>query len=257
MNTQSRQDMVPKSFQLFSISLCGIWLAGCAGGQTPPIRVEPATLTQSYDYTRPVEAAGKSRPVYVLPNVSYGWTPAKVDDQNQWVGGHYIATVVEPGHWSTQEEAEISGRPFVHAGDGKPVVPVLDRDPGATGNGPAEIDVSQMAGQIADLQKKLPAAQDNAAIEQLLIAGVHGQTPNDHPIDAPTIDTNAPSLTTKRGLLTLKRKPVGMVESIPVFDGLEKATVRYLPDRRVSVEWRGKETIFEFSKERQEYELVR
>ncbi len=232
--------------------LAGTFLAGCAGGRPPAMVVDPATVTQSYDYTKPVEAAGKSRPVYVLPNVSYGWMPAKVDEQNQWIGGHYVATVVEPGHWATLEEAEISGRPYVFAGGGKPIVPVLERSPGPTGNGAAEIDISQMAGQIAEIQKQLPALKQNDEIEQLLIAGA--QRPDNN---QPKIDTAAPAFAGKHGLLTLKRKPPGTVEIVPLFDGTEKATVRYLPDRKVSVNWRGQESVFEFSTERQEYELVR
>lgn len=122
---------------IFAIGFA-VLVSACAGKHKPSIR--PGILTSSYDYTPPSDVGEKNQPVWILPTISKGWMPAQVDKRtNQWVSGHYTATVTEPGHWATLEEAELSGKPYLLAGETDPVVPLPLQD---GKKAPAPSDVS-------------------------------------------------------------------------------------------------------------------
>lgn len=141
-----------------------ILVVGCAtgkngGGQ----RVDPTIVSTSYDFTKPIDIAAQSKPVWVLPVINKGWIPARVDPRTgDWISGHYQATIVQDGYWATQEEAELSGRPYIVAGESSPVVPTpVEEGPGQQGGGIAELDIATMQKRIDELearQKALPEA---------------------------------------------------------------------------------------------------
>lgn len=93
--------------------------------QTPEqARIEPSVVATSYDYTKPVDIASQSSPVWILPIINQGWIPAHIDKKTgDWISGHYQATIVQDGYWATKEEAELSGRPYITAGDSTPTAP--------------------------------------------------------------------------------------------------------------------------------------
>jgi hypothetical protein len=110
-------------------------------------------IQNSYDYTKPHDIYGKDKPVWMQPVLRYGWERAHLDpNTGQWLGGRYIGTVVEPGHWASQEEAELSGRPYVEANSGKQIVPTpIDKSAGDNEN--VEIDIVKMKDKIASLEQ--------------------------------------------------------------------------------------------------------
>jgi hypothetical protein len=134
---------------------------------TPPVKVDPTLLHSSYDYTRPAEIADQSKPVWVLPLINQGWVPAKVDPKTgDWISGHYTASVIQDGHWATLEEAELAGRPYVIAGEGKPVVPIPTAPSGPAQEVPAtsitggELDVAALDRRVSALEQKAAEGSD-------------------------------------------------------------------------------------------------
>ena len=141
--------------------LSSLLFSGCAslsnlGKKQEAVRVTPETLGTSYDYTKPGDIDKQSKPVYILPQVTGGWKKAKVDDANgEWHSGQYVAKVIEPGHWATLEEAELSGKPYLDPGKGnKPIIPIVPRDISQTG----EVSVTSIEQKFAKMEKMVSSS---------------------------------------------------------------------------------------------------
>lgn len=135
-------------------ALCTFALIGCSSHERmAAVPVDPALIQNSYDYTKPRDVHDKTKPVYMLPVINTGWAKAEVDSKTgQWVGGHYVGTVVDQGHWATLEEAELSGRPYMRADNGQMIVPNPgDANPGTGDNG-MEIDLTTMRHRLDKLE---------------------------------------------------------------------------------------------------------
>lgn len=130
-----------------------IGLVGCAHNP-PPLVIDPAAVIQkNYDYSHPADIDRQSKPVWILPMMSQGWVPARIDPQTgDWIGGHYQSTIIQEGHWATLEEADQSGRPYIRGGEGQPIIPPLST-PGSSQGG-AELDLAHIESRIAELEKK-------------------------------------------------------------------------------------------------------
>ena len=134
-----------------SIFFC-IGLIGCTSTNPEPVRIDPAAVVQgNYDYSPPADIDRQSKPVWILPMMTQGWIPAKIDSQTgDWVGGHYQATIIQEGHWATLEEAEQSGRPYVRSGEGQPIIPPLSA-PGSSQGG-AELDLANLESRVSQVE---------------------------------------------------------------------------------------------------------
>jgi hypothetical protein len=134
------------------VSLGVFGLMGCSS--TPQtLAIDPAAVVQkNYNYTSPVDIDRQSKPVWILPMMTQGWVPARIDSQTgDWVGGHYQATIIQEGHWATLEEAEQSGRPYVRSGEGQPVIPPQS-SPGSSQGG-AELEMAHMESRIRQVEE--------------------------------------------------------------------------------------------------------
>ncbi|CAF0704879.1 hypothetical protein [Candidatus Methylacidithermus pantelleriae] len=136
-----------------------IIFCGCSGNPSQrmgALPVDPALIQNSYDYTKPYDVQDKGKPAYVLPVINHGWVKAQVDPKTgQWIGGHYVGTVVEQGHWATLEEAELSGRPYLRADNGQVIVPdPVQKNPG-TSDGGVEIDLVTLRERVQKLEKNM------------------------------------------------------------------------------------------------------
>lgn len=177
---------MPKTLHILALIGC-VGLIGCAGGpgkRSKPanIAVTPETLGTSYDYTKPGDIERQDKPVYILPQVAGGWKKAKVDDASgEWRSGQYVAKVMEPGHWATLEEAELSGKPYIIPGKGnKPIVPtpVANQSPTKTG----EYSVTGIEQKLAKLtqlsagnkQASTTSIGNQAAIPESDLLDMHG-----------------------------------------------------------------------------------
>ncbi|MDE1171780.1 MAG: hypothetical protein PW734_11330 [Verrucomicrobium sp.] len=209
--------------------LCAAVLAGCSSPK--PMRVEPAVLSQSYDYTKPVDAAGKSRPVYILPTINYGWNPARTNDAGEWIGGHYTATVVEEGRWATLEEAEMAGKPYIYAGDSAPITPIPrepnqfqsnapGQGPGPTGGGQAEINISNLAERIKKLEADQPKLKEHFDSDEFLMAAATQRAS----------DTQA-----GKNQSPIGQKPMVEVEGLPAQNGNTPNPSNYSANNMVEV----------------------
>lgn len=118
---------------------------------------------RTYDYSPPpARGSTDSRPVWILPVINSGYQPPKVDARTgEWVGGHYSASIVTPGKWATQEEAELSGKPYILPGQTKPIVPVELRSqaPDSTG----ELNATTLEQKLARLEKYEHGKADDSA----------------------------------------------------------------------------------------------
>ncbi|MDD2708702.1 MAG: hypothetical protein PHV34_12005 [Verrucomicrobiae bacterium] len=198
----------------FIIALATL-VAGCAGSR-PTVAVTPSVLSHSFDYSRPPDIAGQSKPVWILPTIVQGWVPARADPKTgEWIGGHYTATVTEDGHWATLEEAQLGGKPHVLAGDGKAVVPLPPAKTPASGSGNGEIDLLGM--------------------EQRLNALESGQARNTTNPDEKGVSESK----TQHVILPARRngQPGEYEMSIPPG---EKLRIHYLDDRNVEITCRGR-----------------
>jgi hypothetical protein len=164
-------------------------LSGCS--TQVPVKVEPTMMSSSVDFTSPATVAGNSAPVYVLPVINTGWEKAYVDPRTgTWKSGRYTATIVEEGYWTTQEEAERSGKPFIIGGKGGPVMGGNIKPMGRSNTGVAELDIADVSNRIAKLEenagKPQPAGLDpdlsaqtaarmNALAQQISPMGPNGQ----------------------------------------------------------------------------------
>lgn len=158
--------MFNKAFIFYpAIGWSCLFLAGCAssGGNNhskpPEATVTPETLSTSYDYTKPGDIDRQSRPVYILPQVTGGWKKARVDDANgEWRSGQYVARVMEPGHWATLEEAELSGKPYITPDGNRPVIPTPIKDQSPTSTG--EYNATTIEQKLAKIEKLAASAGD-------------------------------------------------------------------------------------------------
>lgn len=138
---------------LLALPLLLLPLSGC---ESQPVRIDPTVVSTSYDYTKPADIAAQSKPVWVLPIINKGWIPARIDPRTgDWISGHYQATIVQDGYWATQEEAELSGRPYILAGDSTPIIPTPVSDGAANkGGGGAELQLATMNKRMDSLEAK-------------------------------------------------------------------------------------------------------
>jgi hypothetical protein len=97
----------------------------CACSPAPPVgRSVGHIRTIDASCQPPSETSKKSRPVWILPKTNIGWSKGGVDQQTgDWHSGEYVGTIIEPGHWATQEEAELGSQPYIIAGENQPIIP--------------------------------------------------------------------------------------------------------------------------------------
>ncbi len=253
-------------FQALGLSLL-VFVVGCSGGRK--VQVDPTVVATSYDYTKPADISAQSKPVWVLPIINKGWIPARVDpDTGDWVSGHYQATIIQDGYWATQEEAELSGRPYILAGDSVPVVPPPVPGGPRQGGGGDELNIATMQQKIDKLEKKQDS-MNNAEADQDKLAAISTQIQSlaenapantdtqsyatrqrtdqyssDKEVngyatgDKPTVTVDGAGSPT----LTLPSMPVGSTYEIPKSGYLQdKLTVFYLNKLEVQVNYMGHE----------------
>ncbi|CAB4243566.1 conserved protein of unknown function [Methylacidimicrobium sp. AP8] len=150
--------------------LCTLTLIGCSTHErTAAVPVDPALIQNSYDYTKPRDVHDKTKPVYMLPVINTGWAKAEVDPKTgQWIGGHYVGTVIDQGHWATLEEAELSGRPYMRADNGQMVVPNPPEANPGTGDNGMEIDLTTMRNRLAKLESMVADAVPGGPVREAI-----------------------------------------------------------------------------------------
>ncbi len=179
------------------VGLCFLTLIGCASHErTAAVPVDPALIQNSYDYTKPRDVHDKTKPVYMLPVINTGWVKADVDSKTgQWLGGHYVGTVVDQGHWATLEEAELSGRPYMRADNGQMIVPnPVDANPGTGDNG-MEIDLTTMRKRLDKLETAMvDAVPSNPARESIAANAVQRKKGGSPTKSFPSIQVGEPEM---------------------------------------------------------------
>lgn len=131
-------------------------LTACAIGRSEA-RMPVPVIEQSYDYIHPYDLNRPARPAYTAPVTNQGWLKGGQDPvTGQWVSGQYVATVVEPPHLTSQEEAEMSGRPYVLFGDSG-VVPNPISDVPSSPQAGTEIDLDAMRRDLSDIRQRMAA----------------------------------------------------------------------------------------------------
>jgi hypothetical protein len=111
----------------FFLALCALLAAGCAGHkfkqETSYTKDEPPPPTVQAPSNPPPREAG-DRPVWVLPVFSTGYVAGAANQTSDvYVGPHSVTSMVEPGHWASQEEAELQGKPYVSPSSNRIVYP--------------------------------------------------------------------------------------------------------------------------------------
>ncbi len=139
-------------------------LTGCASsggkkeGASAPIALEPTLVSQSYDYTSPQNIANQDQPVWVLPVKNTGWEKGGISQDGSWHSGQYRSYIVKPGYWSSQEEAQLSGRPYLV--NNQTVIPSPAPEGGPSTNpGAQELDISQTNSRLDALEQKSGQSQ--------------------------------------------------------------------------------------------------
>lgn len=111
---------------LRSLALCALLAAGCAGHKVNSgasyTKDEPPPPTVQAPSSPPPREAG-DRPVWVLPVFSTGYVAGAANQADVYVGPHSVTSMVETGHWSSQEEAELQGKPYVTPSSNRIVYP--------------------------------------------------------------------------------------------------------------------------------------
>jgi hypothetical protein len=110
-----------------SLALCILFAAGCAGHKVKQegsyTKDEPPPPTVQAPSSPPPRDAG-DRPVWVLPVFSTGYVAGAANQTSDvYVGAHSVTSMVEPGHWASQEEAELQGKPYVSPSSNRIVYP--------------------------------------------------------------------------------------------------------------------------------------
>lgn len=255
-NPSPVKNLLPTAAALACLPLI---ICGCASAK-PTVKAQ-----NSYDYTKPQDIADRGKPVWVLPSINYGWQPAHVNAQGQWIGGHYTATVMSEGYWATQEEAQMAGKPFLVAGKGKPVVPQTP----ASGTGGAELEVSQLQSRVEKLEDAMPAKRDQQSLDELVLAsgdanrtastgGVRAEEiPQPQlrvmggaqaPSEAAAPSPAQPSPTARQGALVLKPQAPGTRETKTLPDG-SVLEIEHLPGYQARINHNGKTSTVSFGPE--------
>lgn len=262
---------------LILFSFTALFIISCGGKAT---RVDPTVVSTSYDYTKPADISNQSKPVWVLPIINKGWIPARVDPKTgDWISGHYQATIVQDGYWATQEEAELSGRPYIIAGESSPIIPTpVTQGATATGGGGGELDIAVMQKRIDKIdraQQAFPTAANEEKFAELSaqIQGIAQNVPSHYQTTTPANQNmkgfeggitvqGSPSLpnpqdpTLSMGMdrpntpyfspyngstIILPPMPAGTIYEIPSNQQLpNKLTVHYLQNNQVELEYMGK-----------------
>ena len=108
-------------------TLLALLFAGCAsqsGKPSPSLSKEsppPAPMVQAPSSPPPRQAG--DRPVWVLPVFSTGYVAGAANQSDVYVGPHSVTSMVEPGHWASQEEAELQGKPYLIPSSNRIVYP--------------------------------------------------------------------------------------------------------------------------------------
>lgn len=266
--------------------LAGFFVASCASNKDRPLRVDPTVISTSYDYTKPVDIAAQSRPVWILPVINKGWIPARVDPKTgDWVSGHYQATIVQDGYWATQEEAELSGRPYIVAGDSSPIIPTpVASGPNSGNSGAGELDLVNMRQRINNLEARQNelASQSSGDPDKMAeiaaeLQGLIDHIPANHhtttyPVNQNTegysnnviiqgsapgaVDPSAAQVNTQPGpvffppshtpTIVLPPMPAGTNYEIPSNTHLpNKLSVRYLKNNQVEIDYMGKKDLLQ------------
>ena len=228
------------------VGVAAIVLCSCAHDANR-VRVDPGSVSQSYDVTKPADISSKSYPCYMLPKISWGWNPAVVNSSGEWVSGHYTATVLQEGHWATQEEAELSGRPYIRAGDSKAIVPTGGTQVSATGSGTGEFDVSALSAEVESMKRNMPAGVIPDKVEDSMVSGALSQLPMvaDNPMVSPGVsdvplESRSRVVMTKAGAkVFVSRKPPGTIEVVPVEGTSDTVKVLHGQNGSVNLVYKG------------------
>jgi hypothetical protein len=145
-----------KFTRLIGLIVCAA-LTGCASSgnkqqMAKPIALSPTLIGQSYDYTSPENISNQDQPVYVLPVKNTGWQKGGVGQDGSWYSGQYRSYIVKPGYWSSQEGAQMSGRPYLVNNQTVIPSPAPDGAPG-TNPGPEELDISKTNSRLDALEQ--------------------------------------------------------------------------------------------------------
>jgi hypothetical protein len=110
-----------------TLALCALLVCGCAGHKAKQgisyTKDEPPPPTVQAPSSPPPREAG-DRPVWVLPVFSTGYVAGAANQTSDvYVGPHSVTSMVEPGHWASQEEAELQGKPYVSPSSNRIVYP--------------------------------------------------------------------------------------------------------------------------------------
>ncbi|VVM06259.1 hypothetical protein MAMC_01016 [Methylacidimicrobium cyclopophantes] len=209
-------------FAAGAISITSAFVGCSSHDRTAAVPVDPALIQNSYDYTKPRDVHDKSKPVYMLPVINTGWAKAEVDPKTgQWVGGHYVGTVVDQGHWATLEEAELSGRPFMRADNGQMIVPnPEDANPGTGDNG-MEIDLVGMRSRLEKLETAMADALPSSPSREAIATNMLQRKKEDIPTKSfPSIRVGEPETDAARpptaGPMREKRSTILVGEGEPI-----------------------------------------
>lgn len=127
-------------------ALCALLAAGCAGHKVKQATsytkdAPPPPPTVQAPSSPPPREAG-DRPVWVLPVFSTGYVAGAANQSSDvYVGPHSVTSMVEPGHWASQEEAELQGKPYVSPSSNRIVYPETQSSE-TLGKGSGEMDVA-------------------------------------------------------------------------------------------------------------------
>lgn len=83
---------------------------------------KPEVVGPSFATAKGGPPAGFSDPVWILPEIRTADVMPE-GDETEWRSGYQTATVVEPGRWSTREEAELLGVTYIDPNRGNTIVP--------------------------------------------------------------------------------------------------------------------------------------
>ncbi|CAI9085749.1 hypothetical protein A7K73_07920 [Candidatus Methylacidiphilum fumarolicum] len=187
-----------KLHTLCALAVC--FVLGCVSQKKTAMPIDPALIQNSYDYTKPYDVYDRSKPAYVLPVINTGWAKAKVDPKTgQWIGGHYVGTVIDPGHWATLEEAELSGKPYIRADNGQMIVPNPNEDNPPSKDKGVEIDLVSMKNRLEKMESTLaesipPSEYKEAALMNALEK--KSQSKKYSPTNFPSIVVGDPDMET-------------------------------------------------------------
>ena len=166
-------------------TLLALLAAGCASQSRKPSpslsKENPPLPPMVQAPSSPPPRQAGDRPVWVLPVFSTGYVAGAANESDVYVGPHSVTSMVEPGHWASQEEAELQGKPYLIPSSNRIVYPGTgSSDPLRRGAG--EMDVA------ASTQRPIRTASSNTnATPETTPAPTPGnQTEPPLPSDSPT-----------------------------------------------------------------------